>query len=239
MLQSDELYIAVCDDRSDDLTQITEMTSEILSQEQILYHIEAYQTSTALLSDIQNGRAFHLLLLDVMMDDLNGIQLAAALRHQNNGTQIIFISSNREMAMDGYEVSAARYLAKPLNPAKLKEALLYCLRTQNTKKEILLSADNGVHRISLPDIQYVEAFDRGTRIVFGDRTLEIRMKFSEVEKVLPEKNFLRCHRAFVVNLRCVNFIQRYEFVLRSGAKVPIGQARYAEMKNRFMDYVTD
>ena len=59
-----------------------------------------------------------------MMDGLNGIQLAAALRCRNNETQIIFISSNREMAMDGYEVSAARYLAKPLNPDKLKEALL-------------------------------------------------------------------------------------------------------------------
>ena len=65
------------------------------------------------------------------------------------------------------------------------------------------------------------------------------MKFSKAEKALPEKNFLRCHRAFVVSLNRVTFIQRYEFVLRSGAKVSIGQARYAEMKNRFMDWLTD
>lgn len=58
------------------------------------------------------------------MDSLDGIELAAALRKLGDGTAIIFISSNREMALRSYEVSAARYLAKPLQRPQLREARL-------------------------------------------------------------------------------------------------------------------
>lgn len=58
------------------------------------------------------------------MDSLDGIELAAALRKLGDGTAIIFISSNREMALWGYEVSTARYLAKPLQRPQLREARL-------------------------------------------------------------------------------------------------------------------
>jgi len=240
MPSENTMHIAVCDDLQSDLETIADMTVQILRETEIPYSITEYNTCLSLLADIQEGRHFDLLLLDVMMEGINGMQLAARLRQQDTRMQIVFISVNREMAMDGYEVSAARYLAKPLNPAKLKEALLYCRRIQEPKKEILLpTTDSGMLRISLSDIQYVEAYDRGTKLVLVGRTLELRMKFSDIEEMLPLNMFLRCHRAFLVNLRCVTFVRRYEFILQSGLTVPIGQARYLEMKNRFADYITD
>ena len=239
MQTENHLHIAVCDDRIYDLSEIISMTSQILQEENIDFTIIEYTSSVSLLADMQSGKRFGLLLLDVMMDDLDGMQLAAELRRQGNKIQIVFISCNREMAMDGYEVSAARYLAKPLNPLKLKEALLYCYRTQQVKKEILLPTDKGMLRTPLSDIQYVEAFDRSTKIVLKDKTLEIRLKFSDMEVMFPKNDFLRCHRAFLVNLRCVTFVHQYEFVLQSGLTVPIGQARYTEVKNKFADSVTE
>ena len=239
MQTENPLHIAVCDDRSDDLAEIISMTSQILQEENIDFTIVEYTSGVTLLADMQNGKRFQLLLLDVMLDDLDGIQLAAELRRRENKIQIVFISANREMAMDGYEVSAARYLAKPLNPLKLKEALLYCYQQQNIKKEILLPTNKGMLRTPFSDIQYVEAFDRGTKIVLKDKTLEIRLKFSEIAVMFPKNDFLRCHRAFLVNLGCVTFVHQYEFVLQSGLTVPIGQARYTEVKNKFADYVTE
>lgn len=109
-----QLHIAVCDDEPMDCQQIADLTREIMTAEGLACFISCYDGATPLLAAIQNGTQFHILLFDVMMGDLDGIGLAAALREMGDDTAIIFISYNREMALRGYEVSAARYLAKPL-----------------------------------------------------------------------------------------------------------------------------
>lgn len=231
--------IAVCDDMESDRRQVTDMAEQILQEAGIFHSISKYESAKALLADIEGGAQFQVLLLDVMMDEMDGMELAAALRKQKNKTTIMFISSNREMALRGYEVSAVRFLAKPVEMDKLKEALLYCCSVWQEKKEILLPTDQGKRRTSFADIQYVEAFDRGTRFVLAGETLESRLKFSEVEAMLPKPAFLMCHRAFVVNLACVKYIRNYEFVLKNGMIVPIGKARYAEINRKFLDYLAD
>lgn len=233
------LHIAVCDDLPSDLAKITDMTTQILQEADIANKITQYDTGVSLLADMQSGVQFHILLLDVMMGELDGIKLAARLRQQGNDTQIVFVSSNREMALRGYEVNAVRYLAKPLEQEKLKEALLYCVRMQKGKKEILLPTERGEFRTPFSDIQYVEAFDRGTKVVLKDKTLETRWKLSEIAVLLPESDFLRCHRSYVVNLACVTYVHQYEFILQSGMTVPIGQARYTEIRNQFADYLAE
>lgn len=239
MLTDCRLRIAVCDNEQTDRAQIAGMTKEILQEADILYSISGYESGKSLLADIQNGALFHILLLDVMMDEMDGMELAATLRKQKNKTAIIFISLNREMALRGYEVSASRYLAKPLDRDKLKEALMHCCQVWQEKKEILLPTDLGQHRTSFSDIQYVEAFERGTRFVLAHETVESRLKLSEVEGMLPGSAFILCHRAYIVNLSCVKFIRHYEFALKCGEIVPIGKGRFSEIRRRFVDYLAD
>lgn len=121
-----KIRIAVCDDERKACIEISSMAKKILQEENIPYSISVYENASGLLKDIQNGVSFQIFLLDVLMDEMDGIELAAELRKQKNKAAIIFISITREMALKGYEVSAARYLEKPLNEEKLKEALMYC-----------------------------------------------------------------------------------------------------------------
>lgn len=231
--------IAVCDDTEKDRLQIVSMTEKMLQEMQIPNSIRCYEDGSALIADIQKGAKFQLFLLDVMMDKLDGMELARLLRQQENKTDIVFISSNREMAMCGYEVNAARYLAKPLTPDKLREALSYCYHNWRDKKEILLQTGKGQHRTSLSDIQYVEAFDRGTRFVLTNHIVETRLKFSEAEAVLPKTTFILCHRAYIVNVDHVKRIRPFEFELNSGAEVPISKGRYYEINRKFIDRIAD
>ena len=239
MAIDNKIRIAVCDDVKKDCIEIMGMTKKVLQEAKISHNISAYGNAKELLADIQNGVQFHLLLLDVMMDEMNGIEFAAELRKQENTTAIIFISVNREMALRGYEVSAARYLEKPLDKNKLKEALLYCCTELQIKKEILLPTVQGQCRISLSDIQYVEAFDRGSKIVLTNEIIISRMKFGEVEILLPKPVFLLCHRAYIVNLSFAKYIRNYEFELNNGMVVPIGKGRYTEVYKKFVSYLAD
>ena len=110
------------------------------------------------------GQSFPILLLDVMMEGMDGMELAAALRAGQEEAAIIFVSSNREMALRGYEVAAARYLAKPLDAAKLREALLHCCAAYMQPREIVLPTADGQSRIPVSAIVYVEPWDRGVRL---------------------------------------------------------------------------
>ena len=234
-----ELRIAVVDDMEQDRVQIMEETDAILSHAQIAHSIDCYADAEALLDAIQGGRKYHLLLLDVLMDQMDGMALAAELRKEGDPAAIIFISVSPEMARRGYKVEASRYLTKPLDQEELKEALLYCHEKWRDKKEILLPTDHGHHRTSFSDVQFVEAFDRGTRFVLSDETVESRLKFSQAEALLPKSSFILCHRAYIVNLAFTKRIRPYEFTMKSGAAVPVSRLRYNEINRQFMDFFRD
>lgn len=234
-----ELKIAICDDIEKDRIQIANMTKDILQDMQVFCSIVGYEDGPSLLVDIQNGSKFHILLLNVTMEKVDGIELAQTLREQGNQTMIIFISISQEMAHRGYKVEASRYLVKPLDREELKEALNHCYAKWQEKKEILLPTYQGQYRTSFSNIQYVEAFDRGTRFILTDDTVETKLKFSEVEAMLPKSTFVMCHRAYIVNLALTKHISQYEFVMKHGAVVPISRLRYNEIYQKFIEYFTN
>ena len=239
MLTDMELKIALVDDSESDREQIGGMVREYMDRLGGAYTMCVYSGGQALLDDIHSGKRFNLLLLDVMMGEMSGMDLAAELRRQQNKSFIVFISNNREMALRGYEVSAARYLTKPLVREKLEEALLHCYKCWQEKKEILLPTDHGQCRISYADIEFVEAFERGTRFVLVGETVDSKLKFSEVESMLPKPAFIHCHRAYIANVAHVRRLRPNVFEMRSGATVPVSKHRYSDVSRRFFDFIAD
>lgn len=233
-----QLHIAVCDDESMDRQQAAGLTRELMSAEGLPCSLSGYESAADLLTAIRNGARFHILLPDVMMDGLNGMELAAALRKLGDSTAIIFISSNREMALRGYEVSAARYLAKPIRREQLQEALLYCHRTFFEKKKLLLPTAKGQRRIALSNILYAEAMERVTKLALADRQEEIGMKFSDLTALLPERQFAFCHRSYLVNLEHVAYIRSRELELTTGETLPVSKYRLDAFQKRLMDYLS-
>ena len=158
--------IAVCDDEQSDLNQAVQLTERILQEADIPCAVTAYGSGVTLLSEIQRGRHFDLLLLDVIMDTLDGMALASHLKEQAVPPDIVFISADRDMALLGYYVNAKRYLAKPLDGDELREALLYCYQEMQRRAggsdQILLPTDAGHLRVSLRDIRYAEPSGRHT-----------------------------------------------------------------------------
>lgn len=232
-----QLHIAICDDESIDRQQAADLTREIMVAGGLACDLSGYESATALLTAIQGGAQFHILLLDVMMEGLDGMELAAALRKLGDSTAIIFISSNREMALRGYEVSAARYLAKPLQTEQLREALLYCYKTFCEGKEILLPTTRGQRRIPLANILYAEAMERVTKLVLTDRLEEVSMKFSDLLALLPERQFISCHRSYLVNLEHIAYIRNRDLELTTGGVLPVSRYRVEDLQKQFVAYL--
>ena len=232
-----QLHIAICDDEQIDRQQAADLTREIMVAEGLACDLSGYESATALLTAIQGGAQFHILLLDVMMDGLDGMELAAALRKLGDSTAIIFISYNREMALRGYEVSAARYLAKPLREDQFREALLYCYKTFCEKKEILLPTEKGQSKLAPSDIIYVESWERGSRLQLTSGPIETSVRISERASMLPERSFTLCHRTILVNLAFIKHLRSYEIELADGRTLPVSKHRVSDLKKRLLGYM--
>ena len=236
-----QLQLAVCDDEALDRAQIAQMAGEILRAEGIEAQIACFDGAAALLAAICGGRAFDILLLDVMMERMDGMDLAAALRAEREEAEasIIFISVNREMALRGYEVSAARYLAKPLAREKLREALLHCCAAQSRRRALLLPTISGGIRVDPAAILYAEAWERGARLHLGAKTLEVKLPLSQVAAQLPQGQFAYCHRTLLVGLSHVRYVRYCELELKNGERLPISKYRLAQFKSDFLRYLKD
>lgn len=232
-----QLHIAVCDDEALERQRIADLVNQIMPEEGLSCRVTSYESGADLLSAIQHGGRFQILLLDVMMEGLDGMALAAALREKGDHTAIIFISSNLEMALRGYEVEAARYLAKPVDRERLREALMFCYRTRLAQKEILLPTASGQSRIIPSDLIYAETWERGVRLILKDGREETGLKISELAAMLPERQFVFCHRTILVNLAFIQSIRYCELELRSGATLPISKYRQTEIRKQLMRYL--
>ena len=160
--------IAVCDDDRADLSRTVRLTRRILDEAGVPCRVDSYRDGRLLLSEIQRGRSFDLLLLDVRMAGLDGMALAAELKGRPARPDVVFISVDRDMALQGYHVDARRYLAKPVEPERLREALLFCYgeagRRAARRDDLLLPTASGEVRVSVRDIRYAETWERAARI---------------------------------------------------------------------------
>lgn len=233
------ISLAVCDDDGQDLQKISAMAEKLLTEQQAAYQISRFSGPEQLLDKISQGETFDIFLLDVMMEGQTGMELASTLRKQGNGADIIFLSSNREMALMGYEVDALRYLSKPVQQEKLQEALLCALRRKGGQKEILLPTPEGQRRILVSDIVYIEPWARGAKVVLSYGSCVTSVKISEMEQILPKERFAFCHRTVLVNLAFIESVRYCELTLKNGQVLPVSKYRQAQLRESLMRYLRD
>ena len=229
--------IAVCDDVKMDKEEIAQMTKAICEEEQICQEISCFESAEALLERLEEGSQYDLLLIDVLMPGLDGMELARILRKQEEQVSIVFISCNREMAMQGYEVSAARYLAKPLNQEKLKEALLFCYGQYRREQDLLLPINGGTRRVAPKEIYYIEIAGRKCRIRMEKEEWDVNLSISQMADMLSEYDFIRSHQSFLVNFRHVQSFCTSSLKLTDGRDIPVSKHRVKEVRQAFFDYM--
>lgn len=229
--------IAICDDEATSLKLNVALTEKVLKEEQIEFEIVTFDNMRKMLETLTKpAQPFDILLSDILTTDMNGIEAAEKIRELGEKLDIIFISTTAAYALDGYRVQALRYLQKPVDIEKLREALLLSYKKNASREKISVTADGKVHNVNFRDIIYVESDARDVHIVLEDKILITHMKISDMEKLLPKEHFFRCHRTYIVNLAAVEHMERYQATMKNGDLVSISQQMYTEMKTKFYKY---
>ena len=183
-------------------------------------------------------KSFDVILLDIEMKQINGIEAAHQIRKIDSQVVIIFITSHDELASMGYEVSAFRFLTKPVKAKKLIEALEAVRVQASSVKTIHVSNSEGEYTININDIMYLEARNQQVSIQTKDAEIIQRYNLSDYAEELAEYAFISVHRSYLVNFKYVKGINKQGIVLLDETVIPISRLKYAEVKQSFHDYIS-
>lgn len=228
------MKIAICDDEQVQLKYIYTLVKKWSKSVKDNADISCYSNAQELLFDYTPD-CFDVLLLDIQMDGENGISLAKRIRSFNDDAVIIFITAVSDYVFDGYDVGAVQYLLKPVNEDKLFDCLNTALKNMPEKKKIIFESDGTNIAVTEDDILYAEAFSHKTKIVLSNREFFVNENISGIEQMLGD-NFYKCHRSYIVNLKSINSIKKYEAVMDNGASIPVSRRLYNDFNNAFIAF---
>ena len=148
------IQIAICDDSDVTLQHLNQAVTTILQSNQEVADITLYSNSKNLSYDIKEGHFFDLILTDIEMPHMNGMELAATIRTHLPGVLIIFITAYTKYALDAFELSAFRYIDKEMIPEKLPTAIKDAFRILHMQADqyYLLSNTRMYRKLLLKDI---------------------------------------------------------------------------------------
>ena len=231
------LSIAVCDDNETDIQYITGMVNDWAMQGRIPVSVRTFSSAESFLFHYSENNDYDILLLDVEMGKLNGIDLAKQIRAGNSSVQIVFITGYPDFIAEGYEVSALHYLMKPVKPEKLAEVLDRAVSLSRKERPYLLvSSEHETIRTFFDDIYYAESQGHYMLIHTAQTQYRVRMTVSGLLEKLDE-GFYRCSRSFIVNLRHIHRITKNEVFLENQVSLPLGRGQYDEINKTMICYL--
>lgn len=243
-----QLNVAVIDDNQTDIKYVSGLVSLWAEAAVHTVRIRTFQSAEEFLFHYEEDKEFDILLLDIEMGDMNGVELAKKIRQDNDFVQMVFITGFPDFMAEGYEVSALHYLMKPVSEEKLHNVLDKAVgNLEKSEKRLCVTFERQTVFVPLRQILYIEAQKQYVQIYCAQRSgtspsagpgnvaqesvqqegcgeIIYRMKesLSNIEKQVDEY-FLKCQRSFLVNLRHVSQIKRNCVVLKNGAEVPISR----------------
>lgn len=230
--------IAVCDDDHVFLSSFKPMLKKVLDIRHIDYHLSFFHDPSALLDEMKNGHKFHLLFLDIYYDTGRGLSFAKTLREKNDQTDIIFMTTISGYALECYDVAPLHYLLKPIDPKKLETAVTRFLE-KNAHLKLHFMTANGHLYVPIADILYFEIYGHKIVIHLSDGTKESYMgTLKELERQLPDSVFARPYRSYLVNLRHITKVARYQIQLSSGDSIPVSKNLYNSLLVSLINYDT-
>lgn len=235
------MRIAICDDNIEFLNQIKEIVARILCDEiQAETDIACFQNGQVLLEKMQKGEDdVDLLLLDIDMPEISGLEVAKMVREMGKESLLMFISSYENYVFDTFEYNPFRFIRK----GKLQQELPIALRAaketyqKNKKRYVVVRCDEGEVRIEETEIMYFDMVRRQIRICLADgRVFHTWRTMKELQQELSPDRFSKIHSGCVVNLRYVSGYAGCDITLDNGERLTASRGGIKTFKEELSRY---
>lgn len=217
--------VAVCDDSSEDARYVAGMVQAWASSRDAALQVERFPSAEAFLFHYAEDQSYDMLLLDIEMGGMNGVELARRIRRENEIIQIIFITGYSDYIAEGYDVAALHYLMKPLKEEKLFSVLDRAAEKLRSNERVLtLNLPGEICRVPLYQIRYLDV-RLNYVTVHAREDIAVKMPLSRLTALLDER-FYQVGRSLTVNLYCISRVTRTEILLQDGTALLLPRGAY-------------
>ena len=190
---------------------------------------------------MDQGKRFDITILDILMPGENGIEIARNIRASGTDTEIIFLTSSPEYAVDSYEVKAQNYLLKPVTEEKFFasiDSILAELDEKDTASFIIYTTEKQYSRIRVSSLVYGEVTHRTITLHLADQTMiSAVMTFTEFQDILKAyPDFIYPHRSYAVNMNYIQYVTKSDIILTDGQKIPLSRNNYTKISEQFLNF---
>jgi DNA-binding LytR/AlgR family response regulator len=228
--------ILICDDVRSEADKLSFLINTLGYENNIVCFYNARDT----LDYVRSGAVVDVCLLDIIMPDTDGIELAEQLRKDGYTGKIVFLSASHEYGPATYTVDAFTYLLKP---PKIDDLRCLMRKLEEAKAN---SDTSGIHikvskvsrHLLFREISHAEVIKHYVYFRLTDgREFEIYTTFGEIApQLLRDNRFTQCHRSYIVNMDDISAIDDKEITMRSGVKIPNSKS-YPDVKKKFARWI--
>lgn len=233
------IKIAICDDEEKSVALHEHIVRECLQSEGIGCEITTYTQSQNLLYDItDDGFFYDLILLDIEMPGISGMEIPQQIKGFLPNVRIIFVTSHTEYAIDAFELSIFRYVPKNNLEVKLTAAVIDAAKLVEleTGEEYTIQTANRMEKIPYKDIFYIERDGKNASIVSKSGTSKVRKSLQQVYDELNTPEFIFIDRGYIVNIVQIMKISGSIAVLKNGEQLPISRSHLQEVKRQINQF---
>ena len=228
------MKIAIVDDLQSDRMALKEILTGWLAENRLEEHICTYADGETFLREFEPER-FAIVFLDILLGEgkENGIAVARQIRELDEEQPLVFTTTERGFALDGFSVQALDYLVKPFEPEQVASVMKRALKIRQPSAYMEIREGREIKRIPLGAIFCVATANRAVEIHTAQGTFRTYMTLEEVKAQIQDSRFVCCSRGVFVNLDQVRGMEEQDFLLYSGERLPISRAKRAEMKDAY------
>lgn len=230
------IKIAIIEDSKEYRNILTSYLSQYEIERQTPIIPRLFESGDQFLSEYEND--YDIILMDIDMPGINGMDTAKQIRAQGSNVVIMFITNLAQYAIKGYEVDAIDFVLKPIQYYNFANKIDRAVQIAESReaKIIMLQISSGVVKINARDIYYVEIRDHLLYYHTTKKTYEVRGSLKNSEKMLPKGLFARCSNWCLVGLIHVEEIKDNDIIIQ-GTALPISRRYKKPFMSAFITYM--
>lgn len=232
------LHIAICDDQAEDLKLLHSFIERRLAHFGLPVKISGFTSGQALLDSLRK-KPCHLVFQDIYLPGTNGLEVARQVKALHETTLVAFTTTSREHALESYQLGVEGYLTKPIEYGSFCVLLDRMLRMIGALQEggaLAVMINRTLRHIPLSELIYLEASRRRSVLHTPREVLETWTTLSELHAQLPEDQFTRCGRSFVINLKWAGELTDTKLTFKNGDHIYIPYREKPALKQAIANY---
>lgn len=229
------MRIAICDDERTYIEKIKNDINSLKTHENE-FEFSEFESGEAFVSKFSKDK-YDLIILDIEMKDLNGLQMAEFLRQIDKNVILIFMTSYDKFVYQGYEVNAFRYILKNQpEPIYLKQLSDTIQEYYRNKKYIKVIDDDIEKELLTVDILYIEVYSHQIVIHTLNKDYYQKGKLTDYEKMLEECLFVRSDKSVLINITNIDYIKKNQVFMKNGKVLYVSRNHLEKITKAFLKF---